>query len=210
MDLLKDERFKRFFFYGIDNKEEAKEGIIYFSSKEVYNRHEHDDWYQLPNEMLIKEIIDESVLIYRQFYRFVTLNDEYKNFEFDVDIRMLQQELGHKIKELLYNNKMIDTKAGVFITREEAIRLEGNRCYIYGEGFSGEEGWTKQIYTILNDLKKMEQTDKVRYYECWIRTKLQRAISRADEEEISYVKKACQIFEERKKKINYKEQEELR
>ncbi len=201
MNLLNNEQYKRFFFSGIDNKEDVKEGIIYFASKQVYSGHKNDDWYSLPNEMLLEEILGNAVPKYRQFYRFVTLNDQYKKYNFDVDLDQIRKELEEKVESLLESGDMIKTKAGIFITRGEAQRLDSKPYYQYGEGMQGEETWTRQLYRILEKLETLEKSNILEYYECWIFTKLQRAILRNEPDEIPYMERAYQLFEKRKQKI---------
>lgn len=65
---IDSEKFKRFFFYGIENRRELKEGILYFSSNKVYKAHSHQDWYAILNQQLESEIIQEASKKYRQFY----------------------------------------------------------------------------------------------------------------------------------------------
>lgn len=74
--MIDSEKFKRFFFFGIKDKREVREGILLFSSKKVYERHRKDNWYEIPNQQFENEIIQEAIGPYRQFYRFVILNDK--------------------------------------------------------------------------------------------------------------------------------------
>ncbi len=207
MDLLKSETYKRFFYHGIENKEEMKEGILYFSSREIYEKHQNENWYKISNEMIIKEIIDLATSRYRQFYRFSILNDEYNRCNFNVDYNKINQELQEKVKELLESGKMINTKAGIFFIREESQRLNSMPYYVYGRGLLGEQGWTKQIYNILINLEKLENENILEYYECWMNTKLQRVVGRANTEEIRYTQRAYQLFQERKDKMISNEKE---
>ena len=204
MDLLKSETYKRFFYHGIENKEEMKEGILYFSSREIYEKHQNENWYKISNEMIIKELATSR---YRQFYRFSILNDEYNRCNFNVDYNKINQELQEKVKELLESGKMINTKAGIFFIREESQRLNSMPYYVYGRGLLGEQGWTKQIYNILINLEKLENENILEYYECWMNTKLQRVVGRANTEEIRYTQRAYQLFQERKDKMISNEKE---
>lgn len=209
MNLLNDETYKRFFFNGIDNIDEVKEGIIYFVSKKVYNDHKDENWYELSNNVILEEIKEEAIEKYRQFYRFVTLNDKDKDFQFDVDIEQLSVEIQNTIDYLMSTNKMISTKAGVFITREEAERLDSKPYYVYGEGMKGEEGWTKQIYKILGYLEDLEKSDMLKYYGYWLDTKMYRAYNRGDLKELPYIAEACRLYRERKQKIENQKGKEL-
>lgn len=196
---IDSERFKRFFFYGIDDKKELKEGILYFSSRKVYKKHSGENWYDIPNEQLESEIIQEATEKYKQFYRFVTLNDEGKDFSFDVDRQKLEGELEEEMRSLKQEGVVMDTKAGIFFTREKENQLEGGTYYVYGEGLKGEDGWTKQMYGILEILEEIEKEDKVEYQEYWLLTKLARAVNRFDREEALKAKNAYEKLSQRQK-----------
>lgn len=224
MNLLEDKTYERFFFSGINDEEAVKEGIIYYASQKVYDRLSNKDWYKIPNTKLLEEIINEAFPKYKQFYRFVILNDLYKSCEFDIDNNQIRQEIEQAIDFLLNNkrrieieengekkeiviNRMISTKAGIFFSREEVEFLNFNqKPYKYGWNAQGEVAWTRQIYDILERLGNIESTDKFQYYYYWVHTKLQRVINKEppDESEIAYVKKICEEFEKRKQAIEMK------
>lgn len=196
---IDSERFKRFFFYGIENKRELKEGILCFSSNKVYKAHSNENWYAIPNEQLESEIIQEATKRYKQFYRFVTLNDESNNFRFDVDIQKIEEELEEEIRLLKQEGKVIETKAGTFFIKERENLLKGGQYYVYGEGLKGEVGWTKQIYDVLGELEEIEKEDRIEYQEYWLLTKLARAVNRFDREEALKVKNAYEKLREEEK-----------
>lgn len=225
MNLLEDNTYKRFFFSGIDDQASVEEGIIYYSSQKIYDKRNSEDWYKIPNKKLLEQIINEALPKYRQFYRFIILNNNYKSCEFDVDNNQLIQDIERKISFLLKSkrkreikengetkiieiDRMIDTKAGIFFTREEVEWLNFNQMpYKYGWNAQGEVAWTKQIYDILEKLENIESTNLVQYYDYWIHTKLQRVINKQfpDASEIAYVQKACEEFEKRKQAIEAKQ-----
>lgn len=224
MNLLENKAYKRFFLSGIKDEEAVKEGIIYYASQKVYDRLSNKDWYKIPNTKLLEKIINEAFPEYKQFYRFVILNNYYKSCEFDIDNNQLRQEIERKIELWLRNKRiieieengekkeieierMISTKAGIFFSREEVEFLNFNqKPYKYGWNAQGEVAWTRQIYDILERLGNIESTNIVQYYDYWIHTKLQRVINKEspDESEIAYVKKACEEFEKRKQAIEMK------
>lgn len=195
---IDSEKFKRFFFHGIDNKSEVKEGILCFSSNKVYKEHSYQDWYAIPNEQFEREIIQEATKKYKQFYRFVTLNDISDNCVFDVNTEDLKKELEEKMQLLKQEKKVIDTKAGVFFKKERIAELKGGQYYVYGEGLKGEDGWIKQIYDMLEILEDIEKADSVEYKEYWLLVKLARAINRFDREEALRVKNAYEKLRENK------------
>ncbi len=196
---IDSEKFKRFFFYGIENRRELKEGILCFSSNKVYERHSNQDWYAIPNEQVESEIIQEAAKKYKQFYRFVRLNDESNNFRFDVDMQKVKEELEEEMKLLKQEGRVIETKAGTFFIRERENLLKGGPHYVYGEGLKGEVGWTRQIYDILGELEEIEKEDKIEYQEYWLLTKLARAVNRFDREEALKAKNAYEKLSQRQK-----------
>lgn len=126
-------------------------------------------------------------------------------------------------------DRMVVTKAGIYFTRGEidAIALnqnfyfefkksdetKSNDCiqsyyYEYDEttgkiknprGLQGEIAWTKQIYSILGDLIKLEKLDNKKYYISWLYTKLERAKNKCNPDKncIYLIEKACEAFEEK-------------
>lgn len=196
---IDSESFKRFFFYGIENKRELREGILCFSSNKVYKGHSNQNWYAIPNEQLESEIIQEAAKKYKQFYRFVTLNDESNDFRFDIDMPKIKEELEEEMRLLKQEGRVIETKAGTFFIREREDLLEGGPYYVYGEGLKGEPGWTRQIYDILGELEEIEKEDKIEYQEYWLLTKLARAVNRFDREEALKAKNAYEKLREEEK-----------
>lgn len=204
--IIDKEQFKRFFFYGIENKREVKEGILCFASKETYKKQVLKNWYEIPNEQIESQIIEDAIPKYKQFYRFVTLNDSNNNYTMCVDEELLRKELEEEMQLLKQEQKVISTKAGIFFTREREQQLLGAKYYVVGKGVQGEYGWTKQIYDILEKLEKIEKHDDKKYYKYWILTKYERAINRFDIEEGIKVKN---IYENFKKEKNCDNKDEI-
>lgn len=176
-------QFEKFFSYGIDNKEEAKEGILHFALKETYQKHSCENWFEIPNEEFEKEAIERALKRYKHFYRFVNLNDEPNNSTIDIDLEQLRRELEWKFEMLKYDGTIFETKAGVFFLRERSSQLEGEVRYKYGEGLQGEIGWTSQVFDLLSDLDEVEKINGEKYFEYWILAKLARTINRGDRKE---------------------------
>lgn len=195
---IDSEKFKRFFFYGIENKRELREGFIYISYKQIHEKY-FQDWNQMSSQQIETEIIQGAMKRYRQFYRFVTLNDESNSFQFDVDMQKIKEELEEEMQLLKAEERVIETKAGTFLIRERENLLEGGPYYIYGKGLEGENGWTRQIYDILGELEEIEKEDSTEYQEYWLLTKLARAVNRFDREEALRVKNAYEKLREKGK-----------
>lgn len=196
---IDSKKFKKYFFHGIDNKEEVKEGILYFSSKKVYEKYSSENWYKIPNEQLESEIVQEAAKKYKHFYRFVTLNDTNSKFSLYINEAKLQQELRETMTKLRNEKKVIDSKAGIFFTKNQEAQLQGEKHYVYGEGLKGEDAWTKQIYDILESLETTEEEDGQKYYEYFLLVKWARAVNRKDEEEAVQTKKEYERLQERQK-----------
>lgn len=186
---IDSEKFKRFFFYGIENRTELKEGILCFAMSEVYRKYSLKDCYDIPNQKLEDEIVQEALKKYRQFAIFVTLNDEKNSEISDINIEELRKELEEEMQVLKSEEKVTESLAGIYFSREREGFLKGGSNYIYGEGLKGEEGWTKQIYDILGKLETIEEEDSQTYYQYWMLTKFARAVNRSDIEEALRVKR---------------------
>lgn len=189
-------RFKRFFFYGIENKKEVKEGILYFSLNKVYNKYVNENWYQIPNTQIEKEMLQKATQIYKQFYKFVTLNDVPNNrMLVDID-NQVRKELEEQMQILREEKNVINTKAGIFFIREKEKQLLG----IDDSGGKTGNNWTEQIYEILEELQEMEKDNYIEYQKYLLLTKQARAINRGDEQEAIRLKRAYQELEEKQEK----------
>ena len=182
--VIDKEKMERFFFYGIENKRELKEGFLYLSYKQIYQKDRHK-WIGVANEQIGKEIVQGIMKRYTQFYRFVTLNDESHQLTFEVDTENIRKELEEEWKQLIEEQKIIDTETGLYFTRERENLLEGGQYYVYGEGLKGEIGWTRQIYDILGQLEQLERENSQKYYQYWLLTKIKRTMNRGEKEEAS-------------------------
>ena len=104
--------------------------------------------------------------------------------------------------------------------KEERKKIEeGNKGRRYSEvhdiGYGGYIGycapnWSKRVFYILQQLKELEEQDKIAYYEKWLEVRVARSKNRnvVEKEEIEIMERIKEQFDERKgsKKID-KEQE---
>ena len=67
---LNKEAFRRYFFYGDQSPEKTLEGIMFFAYQ---NRQDKPKGTQ---EEVIKQFIQEIKPLYRQYYRFIELNNK--------------------------------------------------------------------------------------------------------------------------------------
>ena len=190
------EKFKRFFFYGIENKREVKEGILYFSLNKVYDKHMNENWYQIPNEQMEEEMMQEATQKYKQFYKFVTLNDVPNNrILVNID-NQVRKELEEQMQILRKEKNVIDTKAGIFFIKEKEKQLEG----IDDSWRKTGDNWTEQIYEILEKLQQMEKDNNIEYQKYLLLTKQARALNRGDKQEAFQIKRAYEKLEEKQEK----------
>lgn len=209
---INKETFARFFFEGIENKEELEEGILYFSLHNVYKKHSEENWFEIPNEQIVEEMIEQAKGKYKQYYRFIKLNDKINSMDYDVNMEKIVTEIKEKLQKFIEEGKVIWTKAGVLFVREEEQRLQGGTYFDLKKGIQGEEGWTKQMYRIFTQLEQLEKENIMKYYEYWLKTKMQRSIHRdiPDDDERKMITKAFEVFEKRKQEQIEKEQQERR
>ena len=133
MEKIDRETYKRFFFFGIENKSEVIEGILSFSASEMYTKKypELRECYDIPNEQFESEIIQGALSTYRQFYRFVILNDESNNDTFEVDEERLKEQLKKEMHQLRDEGKAMYARAGIYFVRDRM--LKGEEKYIDGK-----------------------------------------------------------------------------
>lgn len=153
-----------------------------------------------------EEIIQETTPKYRQFYRFIRLNDKSNNLITNVTLEQVEKQVKKQLKLLKLEKKVIDTKAGIFFVRDREALLEGGQQYIIGEGLQGETGWTKQIYDILEKLEYMEKENQKAYNIYLYVAKLARDRNRNNESDTQIIKK---LLEKAKKELEDKKDLEI-
>ena len=156
----------------------------------------NENWYQIPNTQIEKEMLQKATQIYKQFYKFVTLNDVPNNrMLVDID-NQVRKELEEQMQILREEKNVINTKAGIFFIREKEKQLLG----IDDSGGKTGNNWTEQIYEILEELQEMEKDNYIEYQKYLLLTKQARAINRGDEQEAIRLKRAYQELEEKQEK----------
>lgn len=187
--------FERFFFYGIENKKEVREGILYFALNKVYSKHVHENWFAIPNVQIQSEMMQEAIPKYKQFYKFVTLNDVPNNSRvIDID-NQVKKELEEQMELLRKENIIMDTKAGIFFKRDRENQLEG----IDNQWEKTGDNWTEQIYEILEILERLEKEEPIQYQKYLLLAKQARAINRGDKEEAIRVGELYERLQQKEK-----------
>lgn len=105
---LDKNKYKQYFFYGIDNKEEAIEGIIYFTYfEDVFEKNlelqaKTNGEKLLTGKEELEHLIERSTQIYKQFYRFIELNEKPNiyNFYKATDEEIIRRKIEEKVEYL--------------------------------------------------------------------------------------------------------------
>ena len=204
---INEKDFERFFFYGIENKKALDLSVIFFSIIEINSKIEGlQNLYDIPNEDLLNKIVILANNRYKQIERFINYNDQEYNLKYRVDSVKTEKIIKRMIETLIQENLIMITKAGIYFNKYEicsqgySYDVYGDLRYDYAKGLIGEEAWTRKIYNILINLEKLEKENILEYYDRWLFTKLQRAKSREDKQEIEKMEKVYKIFQERKQK----------
>jgi len=210
MSFINDNEFQKFFFWGIDNKEEVLTQTIYFAYKEVYAKYELDKYIFLLSEeqkqQVINQIIQTAKNRYIQFFRFVILNDQKGIYSYEQDNNIAIKNIEEKIQQLINAGDLFVCKAGVYLSKNFTANIKEYYVNFNKETAKVEiyKNWVKPIYQITSQLEALENSNQLEYYEIWLKTKLERAKNRHedfDANEIKDVEIAIQKFQERKTKI---------
>lgn len=105
---LDKNKYKQYFFDGIDNKEEALEGIIYFTyyedvfEKSLELQAKTNGQKTLTGKEELEYLIKRSTQVYKQFYRFIELNERPNvyNFYKETDEEQIRRKIEEKIEYL--------------------------------------------------------------------------------------------------------------
>ena len=194
IDKYKDKYFRKYFCYGIEDKESVLERIIYESMKESHNIFGSlGNLYSVPNKIQLDKLKEFASMHYKQFYRFVILNDDPKNFEYQTENEdeIVEDIINKKIREFIKNNQLEEYEVGYFFSAEfEKNFIEAE--YQYRKG-NLNRGWTCAIFDSLKRLERLEKERPDLYKLKWIKAKMARAITRKSpmQEEMSRLLEFC-------------------
>lgn len=195
----KDKYFRKYFCYGIEDKESVLERIIYEALTECHNAFGTlGNLYSVPNKMQLDKFKELSNIHYKQFYRFVIVNDDPKNFEYKTENEdeVVEDTINSKIRTLLKTKEIEEHEIGYFFTREaERKFVEAEDAYRKG---NLDKGWTCAIFSSLKRLEKLEEETPGLYQIKWLKAKMARAITRKPpvQEEIKKLLEFCNSKEE--------------
>ncbi|MFR0822889.1 MAG: hypothetical protein ACLU84_00795 [Clostridia bacterium] len=203
-----DKNYPVFFYHGIDNKKEVIQSIFYYHAKELSEIMPQMD--EQEQKALLKR---EAKKTYKQFYRFVDLNDasvekkDLNNYAGKVDNQKLEEILDTQLEEIIGMQRQKRANLSGENQSEEPLScykcIEANGLE---KGFDKKEDdgnnyWTQRIFEELKKLEVLQREDPIAYYEKWIETKLYRARERNDAMEIEMVRKIYQAFEIQKERL---------
>lgn len=99
---LDKEAFKRYFFYGDENPEGTLEGIMFFTYQNMGEVRGNE-------EEIIKQFVQEVKPLYKQYYRFVELNNKCNiyNYKRGEEEEELEQRILKKIEQLRNRDEIV-------------------------------------------------------------------------------------------------------
>lgn len=226
---VSDEIFDKYFYYGIDNKSELEDGLIYYANESLnlkniypnrinkdgenakffddslaFSRQEIEQHNEELKNQHINELADEAFNVFKQYYRFILLPEDKKIFNNDINENKetyIRQSIIEKIRSLEERNFLKVYPMGIFFGNDKR-NIYKERDIIENNDEKSRihyKNWTKDLYETFLYLSEIEHTEPIKYEELWINTKYHRALSRSDETEMSTIGTIKRIFDERKK-----------
>lgn len=197
----KEKNFKEYFYYGIENKEEVFDYIMYRAFKEFHDSVGNvSGLYKLSHEEQMNQILGIAKKYYKQFYRFVIANDDPTNKEYKTENEndILTEKARNKFQEGLQKHEIEEYNIGYFLNGDK----ERSLIEIEKESKCGNKsvGWADIVYTFLKELAELEQRDIEKYKIEWFKVRMARAINRKEpnREEINYLLGECKTEIEKK------------
>lgn len=177
--------FRRFFYYGIDDKYKVIEYIIYRAIQKVHDSYGTlNELYKSANKKnhnkkQMKKILKEAIKYYKHFYRFVELNDNplittYKSKD---EEKNTMKTLGKEINSMINDGELEKNRLGYFFTRNKE---DGTFVSIEKEAKleNLDIGWQYIVFEFLQKLEKTQQENPELYDLEWLKVKMARAITR--------------------------------
>ncbi len=203
-----DKNYPVFFYHGIDNKKEVIQSIFYYHTKEL------SEIMPQMEEKQQKELLKrEAKKTYKQFYRFVDLNDasveekDLNHYAGKVDNQKLEEILEEQLEEIIQmqrqnrGNLPGENQPEEPLSCYKCIEANGIEKKFDRKENDGTGCWTQKIFDELKKLEALQREDPIAYYEKWLETKLYRARERNDATEIEMVRKIYQAFEMQKEHL---------
>lgn len=203
--------FERYFFYGLENKDEIVKRIILNSAKDLASTQKDLD---IENEKTNYEKNEEIILkLIVQLERFTSLHDDapYRKYfydKLDTDSMQVHQMFNRNIEKLEKTGAISAVKyrpvSGIYFNthgysdevRQKYGKFSGQQLL---QEFNEKSKWTQEVYDILCYLQELEEENKFEYYSLFLDSKYARAIHRnrkeiTDDREIHEIKNVYRKF----------------
>ena len=153
-----EEAYKRYFFYGDSNPEGTLDGILFFVyENEMYYKHKTMKKEEL-EETETEEFIKEAIEVYKQYYRFVELNNRPGIYNFYRTEKNEEQQLKTRIKNKIDRLKKNGDNGRYYSIShireylhypEYSIKFKDERAGKYSKytQYNGNEWWKDEEYS---------------------------------------------------------------
>lgn len=180
-------QFKKYFFYGLENKDEIVKSIIVNIAKQRKDKHHHileekigKTDYEIDAELMMGLIV--------QLERFTTLHDNPNNRQYffnDMNINSLhiREVFERNLNQLKEIGAIVPCTyrgfSGIYYADRKAHwtnQKTGEEMYNF---LKENSSWAQEeVYDILQYLEELEKNNKYQYYSLFLDTKYARAINR--------------------------------
>ena len=174
---LNQKYFRKYFFYGLENRDAVLEGIIQRVCRDLNNRYIRiKTGDQIPStEEKIEAVRKRTIEIYQQFYRFVNvIEEDDRRFDFRLspsEEQTIKNRVNNKISALLKQERLLIFKRTISLRDKPDKYSKEKDIPLYNKG---EHIWTDEVYEVLEQLETMKKTDLREYYRNWLEAKLSR------------------------------------
>lgn len=190
--MLDKEKFAKYFFFGLENKDQVIKWVIVDTAKRIVGTHiKADD----KNGKMNYEIDEEKILeLIVQLERFTTLHDDpqNRNYFYDsintnsINVHQLFNKVASQIeKHFAISFVKYRPVSGIYFNtygyskeiREKYKKYSGEQ-YLQALKDEPSSAWGEEVLEILQYLKELEQENKFEYYSLFLDSKYARAINR--------------------------------
>lgn len=210
---LNRDNFEKYFFYGMENKDEVVKWIIVNGAKMLTNIHRakkfelEKDGYEKDKQTILELIV--------QLERFTSLHDDSEDRQYfyediNPNSKKVQQMFNQHFSEIEKSRAISCVKytdfSGIFFATHGYTKEVQEKYGIYsGEQYlnklrkSVESAWGEDVFNILWYLNELEKENSYEYYSLFLDTKYARAINRnrtemGDEREIHEIRNVYRKF----------------
>lgn len=183
---LNVDQFTKYFFYGLENKDEIVKAIIVNVARQRVGTHNSLDEntekmnYEIDSECMLNLIV--------QLERFTTLHDDPNNRHYfyqdlDINSQSVNQMFNKNLKQLSERGAIVPCRyrplSGIYYADRKPHwdgQFTGEEMYNF---LKSNSAWAQEeVYGILVYLEELEQNNKFQYYSLFMDSKYARAIDR--------------------------------